>query len=228
MSKITIIEGNSDDKDQVRNFMVKGERGYSAYDLYVQHGGQLTEEEWLEAFLNASNYYTKDETDGLLEDKADSSTTLSGYGITDAYTKDETDGLLENIVNDSYSTSTTETYSSNYINNIVADVYSENEVKTNKVWIDDKPIYRKVYFINALPDTTTLNIDISTWDIETITDLKGISNTGLVFNGNRGDGSQFIIDLYADLSRDSIILITYQDRTDMSGYIILEYTKTTD
>lgn len=66
MAKMTIIEGNSNDKDNVRAYMVKGEKGYSAYDLYVQHGGTLTEEEWLDAFLNAENYYNKSETDTLL------------------------------------------------------------------------------------------------------------------------------------------------------------------
>lgn len=63
MSKITIIEGNSNDKDTVRVIMVKGEKGYSAYDLYVKNGGTLTEEQWLNAFLNADNYYNKNEVD---------------------------------------------------------------------------------------------------------------------------------------------------------------------
>ena len=63
MSKLTIVEGNSNDKDNVRAIMVKGEKGDSAYDLYVKNGGTLTEEEWLDAFLNAENYYTKSEVD---------------------------------------------------------------------------------------------------------------------------------------------------------------------
>lgn len=84
MAKMTIIEGNSNDKDNTRAYMVKGERGYSSYELYVKHGGTLTEEEWLDAFLNADNYYDKSETDALLDDKADAS---------DVYTKAETDLL---------------------------------------------------------------------------------------------------------------------------------------
>lgn len=63
MSKMIIIEGNSNEKDNVRTYMVKGERGYSAYDLYVQNGGTLTEEEWLDEFLNAENFYNKSEID---------------------------------------------------------------------------------------------------------------------------------------------------------------------
>lgn len=67
MSKIIIVEPNSNDKDQVRGYMVKGEKGYSAYDLYVLNGGTLTEEQWLDAFLNANNYYTKAEVNTLLD-----------------------------------------------------------------------------------------------------------------------------------------------------------------
>ena len=123
MAKMTIIEGNSNDKDNVRAYMVKGEKGYSAYDLYVQHGGTLTEEQWLDAFLNAENYYNKTETDNLLDAKANSSDV---YTKSEVYTKLETDELIE-------------------------DTYSTSEVKTNKVWIDGKPIYRKVMFIDQMP-----------------------------------------------------------------------------
>ena len=48
-----------------------------------------------------SNYYTKSETSGATElttafgNKADTATTLAGYGITDAYTKSETSGATE-------------------------------------------------------------------------------------------------------------------------------------
>ena len=83
MSKITIIEPNSNDKDQTRNYMVKGERGYSAYDLYVQNGGTLTEEEWLDAFLNATNYYTKTEVYTSLGAKVNTSDIKDNLTSTD-------------------------------------------------------------------------------------------------------------------------------------------------
>lgn len=46
-----------------------------------------------------ANYYTKTEMTQLLSGKADSATTLSGYGITNAYTKDETTQLLNGKAN---------------------------------------------------------------------------------------------------------------------------------
>lgn len=75
MSKIIIIEGNSNDKDNARVYMVKGEKGDSAYDVYVKNGGTLTEEEWLDAFLNANNYYSKSEVKGLVINNLTSDTT---------------------------------------------------------------------------------------------------------------------------------------------------------
>ena len=85
MSKLTIVEGNSNDKDNVRAYMVKGEKGYSAYDLYVQHGGTLTEEEWLDAFLNAENYYNKYEVKGLVIDNLDSELTNTIFKYLSAH-----------------------------------------------------------------------------------------------------------------------------------------------
>lgn len=43
---------------------------------------------------DADDVYTKTETDSLLDAKADTATTLEGYGITDAYTQTEVDALL--------------------------------------------------------------------------------------------------------------------------------------
>ena len=41
--------------------------------------------------------YTKTETDGLLDAKADKATTIAGYGITDAYTKTEVDAKVSSV-----------------------------------------------------------------------------------------------------------------------------------
>lgn len=83
MSKIIIEELNSNDKDQTRNYLVKGEKGYSAYELYVRNGGTLTEEQWLDAFLSAENYYSKSETDDLLDDKVNTSDIKDNLTSTD-------------------------------------------------------------------------------------------------------------------------------------------------
>lgn len=45
-----------------------------------------------------TDVYTKSEVDNLLSGKADTATTLAGYGITNAYTKTQTDTAIANAV----------------------------------------------------------------------------------------------------------------------------------
>lgn len=117
--------------------------------------------------VDLSNFYTKEETDA----------TLTNY-----YDKNEVDNLIENIpnsgesvtVNNAYNTSTNETYSCSYINNLSAgegvdlsnyytktetenlinnktfeDTYSNAEQRVG-TWIDGKPFYRKVVSVSNL------------------------------------------------------------------------------
>lgn len=56
----------------------------------------------------------------------------------------DTNKLDKTSVKDTYSTSATDTYSCNYVNENIQDVFSTNETKTNKVW-NGKPVYRKVF-----------------------------------------------------------------------------------
>lgn len=61
---------------------------------------------------------------------------------------------------------------------VYKDYYSTNEIKTNKVWINDKPIYRKV-FTGVCPTVSTsiVNVDINTGigngTIEDLISVKG-------------------------------------------------------
>ncbi len=67
-----------------------------------------------------SNYYTKTEADTALNGKADSATTISGYGITDAYTKTEVDTSLSGKANNA---TTLAGYG-------ITDAYTKTEVNT--------------------------------------------------------------------------------------------------
>ena len=50
---------------------------------------------------------------------------------------------VENAMKNIYTSSTTDTYSCDYIND--RNTYSTSEINTGKTWIDGKPIYRKVF-----------------------------------------------------------------------------------
>lgn len=115
----------------------------------------------------------------------------------------------------------------NIINNnildVYSDVYSTEETKTNKIWIDGKPIYRKVI---TFTNTST------NWEV-----IGTINNMNLMI-GIRGtvyDGGNNITAIPSFGTENVQIYVTssgtinkkstsyYQNRT---GILILEYTKT--
>ena len=51
----------------------------------------------LDAKADKASVYTKTETDGMLDAKADKASTLAGYGIADAYTKSEVDAKVTSV-----------------------------------------------------------------------------------------------------------------------------------
>lgn len=126
MSKIVIIDGNTDDKNNEKIYMVKGEKGYSAYDLYVQNGGTLTEEEWLNAFLNADNFYNKTEVDNIIDDTLD-----SYYDKTEVDDKVGEKVSITDIVDDLVSTDTDKPLSANQgkeLKGLIDGLLSWNEI----------------------------------------------------------------------------------------------------
>ncbi len=226
MSKIIIIENNFDEKNNTKNFMVKGERGYSAYDLYVQNGGTLTEEEWLDEFLNAENFYNKDEVDTMLEDKVDTED-LSEVAISGRYEDLEGKPTIPSIA-DEYSESEVNGYSANYINRL-------NECSTTEeircgTWIDGKPLYRIAVTYTVISGTEWNNI-IELLNIDNIF-IKGFSYKKVLTNP---DIEERYINNYSAFSfyhstTDNYLKekhsTSYADGTILS--IIIEYTKTTD
>lgn len=111
------------------------------------------------------------------------------------------------------------------------DLYSTSEVKTNKVWTDGRPIYRKTYDVGALPNTNSKTIDLDITNLDFVIDIYGTCK--------RNSDSAFLplpylypsnlneqIAIYLRLGQ--MIINAGQDRSAFSGYVTLEYTKTTD
>lgn len=111
--------------------------------------------------------------------------------------------------------------------------YSTNEVNTGKIWIDGKPIYRKVFSIGALPNATekiyTTDLD---WTTHTVIKIDGCAIS-------QSSGVMLPINFSNPLSAPQMIgcrttgtntITVYSgiDRTSFIGYVILEYTKTTN
>lgn len=135
----------------------------------------------------------------------------------------DTNKLDKTSVKDTYSTSATDTYSCNYVNGL--ETYSTSETRVG-TWIDGKPIYRKVVDLGQIQVTTSekrYDINIANPDIITSLDIM------IKFdNGNLWYRNWHIEELSYKKSNNSILVIGNQTATFEKGYVVLEYTKTTD
>lgn len=108
------------------------------------------------------------------------------------------------------------------------EVYSTTEVKTNKEWIDGKPIYRKVVSSNNIVGN---EVRIS----HGISDLKRVISTQIYASNDNGtsynlDNNSPTYSSYLIRIEPSSIVMKISDAFDdnWTVYYILEYTKTTD
>lgn len=122
----------------------------------------------------------------------------------------------------------------NYVDEKNIEVYSTDEVKTNKVWIDGKPIYRKTFTTTNLPgDTTTTLGNISSLD--TVIDINGIipleSGTSdtqyITLNHIRSSSLNWA---FTPVIANGNVRIIRGSFGTVSGtvHVTVEYTKTTD
>lgn len=97
--------------------------------------------------------------------------------------------------------------------------YSLNEVATGKTWIDGKPIYRKV--LQLMKNNVVINQPSN--NVATVIELKPFFtyNSSQIVGNVAGDGYYFYIYWNGQVVVDS-------SNTNNTGYIIMEYTKTTD
>lgn len=94
------------------------------------------------------------------------------YVITDG---GEDADLSDVMIDDTSTTATNKTWSANKINNTIKEVYSTDEIKTNKIWVDNKPIYRKIYTSSDFDFIDNAQQGTSKTNIPNIEDLVNIS-----------------------------------------------------
>lgn len=105
-----------------------------------------------------------------------------------------------------------------------AEVYSTDEVKIGK-WLNDD-LYRKVYHVAALPNTTTLDVPTG------LTNVKYVGVRGVAYGDSNvlplpysAPGSLASL-VQLSMSGDNIRIVTGQDRSNREADIIIEYVKT--
>lgn len=134
---------------------------------------------------------------------------------------------------DGYSTSTTDGYSANYVNNYVEGLhtYSTTEQKVG-TWINSKPIYRKVISQNITYYTGDINIDLNTANIELFTDARVLVDTDSFTSVTHSQPSTnfYIRNFVFRKSANNNTVTVSTNIEGLSGtiYVIIEYTKTTD
>ena len=114
---------------------------------------------------------------------------------------------------------------------IYLNIYSNNE-KIVGEWLNGESIYRKVINLGNLPNATTKTITHNISNLGQFTNISGLairSNDNdtlpipyVTFNANNSGG----ITIYVD--NTNVTVRTTTDRSSYEGYVILEYTKTTD
>lgn len=106
------------------------------------------------------------------------------------------------------------------------DIYSTDEILTNKIWINGKPIYRKVVDFGYLPNNTSKSVN------HNISNIDRIINYDLIaWNGTstlamyQASLSLMVINV---VNKTQCTIITQYDRSSYSAYFTIYYTKTTD
>ena len=108
------------------------------------------------------------------------------------------------------------------------DRYSLEETKTNKVWIDGKPIYRKV--LSFITDSETYIMKTVNIGVEDI-DLCFIGSMSVIINsGNNGDASLYMVNTTRQANGTSVGLgghnwFRISPNRKQVGYVVSELTK---
>lgn len=105
---------------------------------------------------------------------------------------------------------------------LLRDNYSTNETLTSKVWINGKPIYRKVINMGNLNNATGKSVNHGISNMDKTVGIMGIADNGSTYVLGAG----FNDEIY--WTKTAVIWNTKTNRTTYTAYVVLEYTKTTD
>lgn len=117
--------------------------------------------------------------------------------------------------------------------NLIQDVYSTSEVKTNKILLG-KPVYRKCFILNPI---TSLNTDIFFATSLPLSEIDNIWIAGGYYKISVGilpvsfhnySQSNYSIFTYLNTQQSNIRISIKSACATTGGIIFVEYTKTTD
>jgi hypothetical protein len=144
----------------------------------------------------------------------------------------QSSGVVATVVDGLNSISATDALSANQ-GRILNDRF--NYSTTEKVvgtWINGKPIYRKVIDFGTFPNSTYKEVQHNISNLQSFVKIDGIA----IRNDNdfwqaipltyRGADTSYNTAL--TVTKSKVVITCDADRSEFNGYVILEYTKTTD
>lgn len=139
----------------------------------------------------------------------------------------ENDNDISLELSNTYKNNLSQTINNSFKNN---NVYSTTETVIGK-WVDYKPIYRKVVDIGGLPNATTKTVSSGITNLSYITKMYGVANYGnyfIILNDVYPSDDRYGTRIEYNKETNNISISTAMDRSNYAGYVIIEYTKTTD
>lgn len=109
-------------------------------------------------------------------------------------------------------------------------VYSQNEIDTGKIWIDGKKIYRKVILLPAIAKGGKYQIDLSSLTASNYIQLYGFIKTAenYFIPLLNSDEQTPVLNTFIGITNNVLRFLNGENREILSGYAVLEYTKTTN
>ncbi len=114
------------------------------------------------------------------------------------------------------------------INNM--NTYSTEEVKTGGIWINGKPIYRKVVSTSINNFTGEKTIELNTANVDIFINGRVLLDTAnLTAIDTAGSSTSYYVRKWVYRKTNNTVMVT-TNMTDLTGtiYVVVEYTKTTD
>lgn len=111
------------------------------------------------------------------------------------------------------------------------DIYSTEEIKTNKVWIDGKPIYMKTIIVEEIGNNKNFEVAYNIENVDMIWvngEASFVSAAHETLPTSCHYGGDDWIRIWVNKNLNVIRLRSPANLTGYSAYVTLNYTKTTD
>lgn len=109
-------------------------------------------------------------------------------------------------------------------------VYSQNETDTCKIWIDGKKIYRKVIQVPAIAKKAEYRSDLSNLNASTYIQIYGFVQIreNYFIPLLNSDEASVVLNIFVMIKDNVLRLLTGESIEILNGFVVLEYTKTTN